>query len=88
MNRLIVGKTLLARIVANGQKGPNSVNFSSTSLPEVFIVSVTRTPIGSFRSKLANFSAPQLGAIAVKAALEKAGLRGERKLFIENTITN
>lgn len=80
MNRLIVGKTLFARMAAaSGQQ--QSMNLSSAStLPEVFIVSATRTPIGSFRSKLANFSAPQLGAIAVRAALEKAGLQKERKL--------
>ena len=33
-----------------------------------------RTPIGSFRSSLCKVTAPRLGAIAVKAAIEKAGL--------------
>ena len=37
------------------------------------IVSAVRTPIGSFRSELCNVPAPRLGAIAVKAAVEKAG---------------
>lgn len=37
------------------------------------IVSAVRTPIGSFRSSLCNVPAPRLGAIAVKAAVEKAG---------------
>jgi len=40
---------------------------------EVVIVSAVRTPIGSFRSSLCNVPAPRLGAIAVKAAVEKAG---------------
>lgn len=38
------------------------------------IASAVRTPIGSFRSSLSNVPAPRLGAIAVKAAIEKAGI--------------
>ena len=41
---------------------------------EVVIVSAVRTPMGSFGGSLKDFSAVQLGAIAIKAALEKAGL--------------
>jgi acetyl-CoA C-acetyltransferase len=41
----------------------------------VYIVSAVRTPIGSFGGVLKNFSATQLGAIAVKAAVERAGLK-------------
>ncbi|GFW37842.1 acetyl-CoA acetyltransferase, mitochondrial [Trichonephila clavipes] len=41
---------------------------------EVVIVSAVRTPIGSFRSSLSSFKAPQLGTIAVKGAVEKAGI--------------
>ena len=41
---------------------------------EVYIVSATRTPIGSFGGKLAGFSATQLGSIAIKGALAKAGV--------------
>lgn len=41
---------------------------------EVVIVSAVRTPIGSFGGTLAQFSAPQLGGFAIKAAIEKAGL--------------
>lgn len=40
---------------------------------EVVIASAVRTPIGSFRSSLSSVPAPRLGAIAVKAAVEKAG---------------
>jgi acetyl-CoA C-acetyltransferase len=43
----------------------------------VYIVSAVRTPIGSFGGSLKDFSAPQLGAIAIKAAVAKAGIRGE-----------
>jgi acetyl-CoA C-acetyltransferase len=40
----------------------------------VVIVSAARTPIGSFMGGLANISAPQLGAIAIKGALNKIKL--------------
>jgi acetyl-CoA C-acetyltransferase len=41
---------------------------------EVYIVSAVRTPIGSFGGIFADISATKLGAIAVKAALERAGV--------------
>lgn len=41
----------------------------------VYIVSAVRTPIGSFGGSLKDFTAPQLGAIAIKAAVTKAGLQ-------------
>lgn len=44
----------------------------------VYIVSAVRTPIGSFGGSLKDFSAPQLGAVAIKAAVEKAGLKPEQ----------
>ncbi len=44
---------------------------------EVYIVSAGRTPIGSFGGQLAGFTATQLGSLAIKGALEKAGLDGK-----------
>ena len=41
---------------------------------EVYIISAVRTPIGSFGGSLKGFSATQLGAVAIKSALEKAGV--------------
>lgn len=38
------------------------------------IASAVRTPIGSFNGALASFRATQLGALAVRAALERAGV--------------
>ena len=38
----------------------------------VFIVSAARTPIGKFGGMLAGFTHPDLGTIAVRAALERA----------------
>lgn len=43
-------------------------------MKEVVIVAAKRTPIGSFGGSLASFSATQLGAFAIKAALEQAGI--------------
>jgi acetyl-CoA C-acetyltransferase len=45
---------------------------------EVVIVGAARTPIGSFQGALAQVSAPKLGAVAIKAALERSGLPKER----------
>jgi acetyl-CoA C-acetyltransferase len=44
---------------------------------EVVIVGAARTPIGAFNGALAKLTAPQLGAIAIKAALERAGVKPE-----------
>jgi acetyl-CoA C-acetyltransferase len=41
----------------------------------VYIVSAVRTPMGSFGGSLKDFSATQLGAIAIKAAVERAGIQ-------------
>ena len=41
---------------------------------QVVIVSAIRTPIGSFMGSLSSISAPKLGAIAIKGALEKISL--------------
>lgn len=41
---------------------------------EVVIVSAVRTPIGSFGGSLSSLTAVELGAIALKGALEKAGV--------------
>ncbi len=42
-----------------------------------YIISAARTPIGSLLGSLSDFSAPQLGAVAIKAALERSGVPGE-----------
>ena len=41
------------------------------------IVSAARTPIGKFLGALSSLSAPELGAVAIRAALERAGIGGE-----------
>lgn len=44
---------------------------------DVVIVSAVRTPLGSFMGNLSSISAPQLGAAAIKAALNKINLKPE-----------
>jgi acetyl-CoA C-acetyltransferase len=46
-------------------------------LHEVYVISAVRTPIGSFGGSLAALSATQLGATAIKGALQKAGVGPE-----------
>jgi len=43
-------------------------------MENVVIVSAQRTPVGSFQGALSTLSAPKLGAIAIKSALEKINL--------------
>jgi acetyl-CoA C-acetyltransferase len=43
-------------------------------MQEVYILSAVRTPIGSFGGSLKDMTATQLGAVAIKGALEKAGV--------------
>lgn len=45
---------------------------------ETFILSVARTPQGSFMGTLASVSAPKLGAVAIEAALARAGVKGDQ----------
>ena len=47
-------------------------------MKRVFIVAAVRTPMGSFNGKLSGISAPKLGAIAIKGALEKAGVQSDQ----------
>lgn len=43
-------------------------------MKDVVILSAMRTPIGSFSGSFKDLSAPQLGAAAIRAAVEKSGL--------------
>ncbi|HLO16068.1 MAG TPA: acetyl-CoA C-acyltransferase, partial [Anaerolineales bacterium] len=44
---------------------------------EAVILSAARTPVGKFQGSLSSVPATQLGAIAVKAAVERAGINPE-----------
>lgn len=47
-------------------------------MKEVVIVSAARTPIGNFGGSLKGVAARKLGAIAIKAAVERAGIKPEQ----------
>ncbi len=55
----------------------------------IVILSYARTPMGSFQGALAPVSATELGATAVKAALERAGIKGDQvdKVFMGNVLS-
>jgi acetyl-CoA C-acetyltransferase len=52
-------------------------------MPDVFILSAVRTPIGKFGGSLASQTAADLGVVAAKAAMERAGVRPDQ---VEETI--
>lgn len=58
-------------------------------MKEVYIVSAVRTPIGSFGGSLAGVSATKLGAIAIKGAIEKAGIKPDQvqEVFMGNVLS-
>jgi len=44
----------------------------------VVIVSAARTPMGGFQGDFASLAGPQLGAVAIRAAVERAGIQPEQ----------
>ncbi len=46
-------------------------------MKNLVVLSAARTPVGSFLGKLSSLPAPALGSIAIKAALERAGVKPE-----------
>lgn len=46
-------------------------------MKEVYIIAAVRTPLGSFGGSLKQFTATQLGAVAIKGAIAKAGVAPE-----------
>src|SRR6201996_7170850 len=58
-------------------------------MKEVYIVSATRTPVGSFGGSLASLSATQLGAVVIKSAVEKSGLKPThiQEVFMGNVLS-
>jgi acetyl-CoA C-acetyltransferase len=55
----------------------------------VFIAGRARTPIGSLNGALSSLTAPQLGAIVIKAALERSGLQPAQvdEVFMGNVVS-
>jgi acetyl-CoA C-acetyltransferase len=44
----------------------------------IVIIGMARTPMGSFQGELAPLSAPQLGAVAIRGALQRAGMAADQ----------
>jgi acetyl-CoA C-acetyltransferase len=59
------------------------------TLPPVYVVSATRTPIGAFLGSLSSVPAPRLGAAAIKAAVERAKIAPElvEEVFMGNVLS-
>jgi acetyl-CoA C-acetyltransferase len=55
---------------------------------EVVIVGAARTPIGAFLGGLAPLPAPKLGAIAIRAALERSGIAADKvdEVYMGNVV--
>lgn len=57
-------------------------------MKEVYIISAVRTPIGSFNGSLSAIPVGKLGAIAIKGAISKAGIKNEEvtEVFMGNVL--
>ncbi len=57
-------------------------------MKEVYILSAVRTPMGSFGGVLSTVSATQLGSVAIKGAIEKAGISADQvdEVFMGNVL--
>jgi len=58
-------------------------------MKEVYIMSVSRTPIGNLGGVLATMTAEKLGAIAIKSAIERAGIQADQveEVMMGNVLT-
>ena len=69
------------------------VNYSLTNQSlqsnPVYILSASRTPIGSLGGSLSSLTAPQLGVTAVKHAIEKSGLSADKieEVYLGNVVS-
>jgi acetyl-CoA C-acetyltransferase len=52
-------------------------------LPDIYIIAAARTPIGKFGGSLASMTAADMGAVAARAAIERAGVHPDQ---VEETI--
>lgn len=58
-------------------------------MKEVYILSAVRTPLGSFGGVFSSLSATHLGSVAIRGALERAGLSAEQveEVFMGNVVS-
>lgn len=58
-------------------------------MQEVYILAAARTPIGSFAGSLSGLSASELGAVAIKGALKRAGIQADQveEIYFGNVLS-
>lgn len=63
-------------------------NIGGAPLEEIVILSAVRTPIGRYKGKLADVSAVELGAIAIKEAIKRAEIKADQveQVFMGNVL--
>src|SRR6478672_9040694 len=67
-----------ARPLRHGARRLNQIwRLRRKIMTDIIIASAARTPVGSFNGAFANLPAHDLGAVAIKAALERANLAGK-----------
>ena len=66
------------RTIVNFAACPAEAGVNFSTMKQVYIVSAVRTPIGSYGGALKDIPATRLGAIAIKSAIEKAGIKPEQ----------
>jgi acetyl-CoA C-acetyltransferase len=54
---------------------------------DIVIVGMARTPMGALQGELSGYAAPELGAIAVRAALAEAGTGGADQIIMGNVLS-
>jgi acetyl-CoA C-acetyltransferase len=60
---------------------------STNGKDDIVIVGMARTPMGGLQGELSGYSAPDLGAIAVKAAVQEAGVRDPDQIIMGNVLS-
>ena len=70
-------------------KGMYELTNQSLQSNPVYILSASRTPIGSLGGSLSSLTAPQLGVTAVKHAIEKSGLSADKieEVYLGNVVS-
>ena len=58
--------------------GESKTDLEVSTMKEVYVVNCCRTAVGSFGGSLKDTPAPELGAIVVKEALNRAGVKPEQ----------
>lgn len=58
-----------------------------SGIENIVIVGMARTPMGGLLGELAGYSAPELGAMAVKAAVREAGTDGADQIIMGNVLS-